>query len=219
MKGITMKELEQKYIDILEQNDWSISSYTDDGRVEVQKYSPAGEDFLMCVEVENFPESVREYANDFDADEHAEMWIETRGRVNGVPNSVRELIDDAEEIKKMLNELADVLEEKNGKENTVWTFFVLDFDGTYDNEEPDSDGVQPMVYLIPLNKQSDVEHYARMAHDDFHSDDYLVFTIADYFEERMENNDCAFRAVGSIDLTFRERQVDYLTDCIPREIV
>lgn len=214
-----MKELEQKYIDILEQNDWSISSYTDDGRVEVQKYSPAGEDFLMCVEVENFPESVREYANDFDADEHAEMWIETRGRVNGVPNSVRELIDDAEEIKKMLNELADVLEEKNGKENTVWTFFVLDFDGTYDNEEPDSDGVQPMVYLIPLNKQSDVEHYARMAHDDFHSDDYLVFTIADYFEERMENNDCAFRAVGSIDLTFRERQVDYLTDCIPREIV
>lgn len=98
-------------------------------------------------------------------------------------------------------------------------FFVLDFDGTYDNEEPDSDEVQPMVYLIPLNKQSDVEHYARMAHDDFHSDDYLVFTIADYFEERMKTNDCAFRAVGSIDLTFRERQVDYLTDYIPREIV
>ena len=30
-----MKELEQKYINILEQNDWSISSYTDDGRVEL----------------------------------------------------------------------------------------------------------------------------------------------------------------------------------------
>ena len=38
-----MKELEQKYIDILEENDWSVSSYTDDGRVELQKYSPAGE--------------------------------------------------------------------------------------------------------------------------------------------------------------------------------
>lgn len=37
-----MKELEQKYIDILKENDWSISSYTDDGKVEVQKYSPAG---------------------------------------------------------------------------------------------------------------------------------------------------------------------------------
>lgn len=120
-----MKELEQKYVDILEGNDWIVSSYTNDGKVELEKYSPAGEDFLMCVEVENFPKSVREYANYFDADKHAEMWIEARGRVKGVPNSIRELIDDAEEIKKMLNELADVLEEKNGKENTVWTFFCI----------------------------------------------------------------------------------------------
>lgn len=214
-----MKELEQKYIEILKENDWSISSYTDDGRVELEKYSPAGEDFLMCVEVENFPESVREYANDFDSDEHAEMWINARGRVNGVPNSIRELIDDAEEIKKMIYELADVLEEKNGRENTVWTLFVLDFDGTYDNEEPDSDGVQPMVYLIPLNRQSDVEYYARMAHGDFHSDDYLGFTIADYFEEWMGNNNCDYKVVGKINLTFGERQVDYLADYIPREVV
>lgn len=105
-----MKELEQKYIDILEENDWSVSSYTDDGRVELQKYSPAGEDFSIIVEVEDFTESVREYANDFDADEHAVMWIEARGKVYGVPDSIRELIDDAEEIQKMLNELADALE-------------------------------------------------------------------------------------------------------------
>ena len=109
-----MKELEQKYIDILEKNDWSVSSYTNDGRVELEKYSPAGEDFLMCVEVENFPESVREYANNFDADEHAEMWIKAIGRVNGVPN--RELIEDAEAIKEMLNELADALEMENNME-------------------------------------------------------------------------------------------------------
>ena len=30
----------QNYIDILKENDWSISSYTDDGRVELEKYSP-----------------------------------------------------------------------------------------------------------------------------------------------------------------------------------
>ena len=96
-----MKELEQKYIEILEENDWSISSYTDDGRVELKKYSPAEEDFLMCVEVENFPESVREYANNFDVDEHAEMWINARGRVRGVPNSIREPIEDAEAIQEM----------------------------------------------------------------------------------------------------------------------
>lgn len=112
-----MKELEQKYIDILEQNDWSISSYTDDGRVELEKYSPSGEGFSMCVEVQNFPESVREYANDFDADEHAEMWIEARGRVSGVPESIRELIDDAEAIQEMLNELADALDGKRQENN------------------------------------------------------------------------------------------------------
>lgn len=70
----------------------------------------------MCVEVENFPESVREYANDFDADEHAAMWIEARGKVNGVPDSIRELIKDAEAIKEMLNELADALEMENNME-------------------------------------------------------------------------------------------------------
>lgn len=44
-----MKELEQKYIDILEQNDWNVSSYTEDGRVEIGKYSPLGEDFLLLL--------------------------------------------------------------------------------------------------------------------------------------------------------------------------
>lgn len=216
-----MKELEQKYIDILEENDWIVSSYTNDGRVELEKYSPAGEDFLMCVEIENFSESVREYANDFDVDEHAAMWIEARGRVRGVPNSIRELIEDAEAIQEMLNDLADALEEKNRKENTVWAFFVLDFDSTYDNEESDSNGVQPIVYLIPSNKERDVEHYARMAHNDFHSDENgeLGLTITDYFEEWMENNSCDYRRVGTIDLTFGERQAKYLEDYIPMEIV
>lgn len=49
-----MKELEQKYIDILEQNDWNVSSYTEDGRVEIGKYSPLGEDFSIIVEVKIF---------------------------------------------------------------------------------------------------------------------------------------------------------------------
>lgn len=105
-----MKELEQKYIDILEENGWSVSVYIADGRVELEKYSPAGEDFVIAVEMENFPSSVREYANDFDADEHAEMWIKARGKIKGIPESVRDLIDDADAIQEMLNKLADALE-------------------------------------------------------------------------------------------------------------
>lgn len=103
----------------------------------------------------------------------------------------------------------------------MWTLFVLDLDGTYNNEEEDSAGVQPLVYLIPLDRQKDVEHYAREAHNDFHSEENveLGLCIGDYFEEWMSNNGVDFKLVGSIDLTFEERQVDYLADYIPREIV
>lgn len=103
----------------------------------------------------------------------------------------------------------------------IWTFFVLDMDATYDNEELDSVGVQPFVYLIPLDRQRDVEHYAAMASQDFWSkeNEKLSLCIGDYFEEWLSNNGVEFKPVGSIDLTFGERQVDYLADYIPREIV
>lgn len=106
-----MKKLQKKYIDVLEKQDWAVSSYTDDGRVEIEKYSPAGEDFSICVEVENFPEAVAECAAGFNIDEHIAMWIEAkRHGVKGVP-STRELVHDAEDIDKMLQEFAAALAE------------------------------------------------------------------------------------------------------------
>lgn len=41
--------------------------------------------------------------------------------------------------------------------------FVLDFDGTYDNEYDEGYGVEPLVYLIPLDKQIEVERIADAA--------------------------------------------------------
>lgn len=102
----------------------------------------------------------------------------------------------------------------------IWTLFVLDFDGTYDFEEEYSNGVQPLVYLIPLDRQKDVERCAMEAHDDFHTDTSdCDWCIGDYFEEKLNNNGISFKEVGCIDLTFEERQVDYLADYIPRVIV
>lgn len=37
-----MPELRQEYLDILEKREWSVSGYTDDGRVELEWWSPAG---------------------------------------------------------------------------------------------------------------------------------------------------------------------------------
>lgn len=73
-----MPELRQEYLDILEKREWGVSSYTDDGRVELEWWSPAGEDFLVCVNVENFPDEILRYSDDFDLDEHIEMWVEAR---------------------------------------------------------------------------------------------------------------------------------------------
>lgn len=107
-----MKELDKKYLDVLEAHDWSVTGYTEDGRVELQKYSPAGEDFIMCVEVENFPDAVVEYYEDFDVDDHIEMWAEAKihRTTSGIP-SIRRLAVDAEEIDKMLEEIALALKE------------------------------------------------------------------------------------------------------------
>lgn len=112
--------LEYKYLEILEKQDWSVSSYTDDGRVELEKYSPAGEDFSMCVNVENFPEAVMEYYESFDIDDHVEMWMEARKNgVSGVPPT-RTLVADAEAIDDMLEHLAYALVNTEVPEQNAW---------------------------------------------------------------------------------------------------
>ena len=96
-----MPELRQEYLDILEKREWSVSSYTDDGRVEIEWYSPAGE--------------VLDYSDSFDVDEHIAMWIEAKQNgTQGVPGA-RQIVHDAEEIEKELDELAFELQEAERK--------------------------------------------------------------------------------------------------------
>lgn len=53
--------------------------------------------------------SVAEYSNNFDVDEHVEMWLEARQNgTAGVPPA-RILVHDAEDIEKMLLDLVDAL--------------------------------------------------------------------------------------------------------------
>lgn len=100
--------MNEKYRDICEKLG---RSYTEegDGYIELEKYSPAGEDFIITVDAENFVESVKEYAAHFDQDEHIEMWVEARcNNISGVP-SIKELVEDADAIECMLEELAEAL--------------------------------------------------------------------------------------------------------------
>lgn len=77
---------------------------------EISQHSPAGEDFSFCVEDENFVENVRKYADEFDPDEHAEFWVSAKGSRRDVTiPSIRELINDADAISRMLQELASAI--------------------------------------------------------------------------------------------------------------
>lgn len=104
------KSLKQALLDKAEQMGWWYN-ICDDGSIEIGQHSPAGEDFFFDIAGKDIAAEVREYYEDFDPDEHAKMWVENMNTVNGVPQSIRTLIDDAEAIDNMLMELSDALQE------------------------------------------------------------------------------------------------------------
>lgn len=110
-------KLNNKVIEIVENNGFSICKIEKQGNdfyIDINQGTPLGEDWWVTIWFdgtdEGFIKAVREIYNNFDVDEEAEIWIENRGK-NGIPNSIKALIRDAEWKESMLDELADELEE------------------------------------------------------------------------------------------------------------
>ena len=98
-------------------NAWIEESQNNRTYVEISQYSPAGEDFSMIIDFDagdqcsSFRDSLESYYEDFDIDEHTEMWIEAKKNgVFGVP-SIKGLVDDAKEIDAMILKLSQALRE------------------------------------------------------------------------------------------------------------
>ena len=106
----------EKQREIIEEFGWQIHECNFAGGkkgYELEKHSPAGEDFIVSVEAETeeeFAENVRIYAAEFDPEEHIEMWAAAKydGKDSTIP-SIKELVEDADAIDKMLQELAAAL--------------------------------------------------------------------------------------------------------------
>ena len=104
--------LSNDIIEVLENNDWrlcgEVKKQGKEFYVEIKNFSPCGEDIIEIVWFDGtdagFIDGVKKCALNFDADDHAEMWVDQRGK-NGVPDSIRELINDANAIQKMLDDL------------------------------------------------------------------------------------------------------------------
>lgn len=116
---IANKEL-KRILEKTEELGWRREIYIEPGQssrtyVELGKYSPAGEDFSMVIDfdadnqVETFLKDLWDQAENFDVDDHVELWVPKRGK-GGCPSTIRELMEDAEAIQAMIKELYGELE-------------------------------------------------------------------------------------------------------------
>lgn len=84
---------------------------------EIGKFSPAGEYFNFCIEhnnnIDKMINDIIEIAIYFDEDEHARLWANAREM--GQPQTLKELVEDAEAIHKMLIELSNNIKNKKVK--------------------------------------------------------------------------------------------------------
>lgn len=95
-----------------EELDWKVTK-NDDGSIDFEKYSPAGEDFIFTVDGKNIAAEVRDYYEGFDPDDYAEIWVALKREPGaehlGIPD-IRTLIKDADDIDEMLAELSAALD-------------------------------------------------------------------------------------------------------------
>lgn len=96
-------------------SNWLFPHWTNDGKsLEISGRSPAGEEVVFEFEpedgeseletAERLVKELRDYADVFDADEHAKMW---HGANRGEPQSLQDLLSDAEVQKEIFTDFAD----------------------------------------------------------------------------------------------------------------
>ena len=95
--------ISQKILDALYDNDWKPYIDTDDKSIDLEWYSPAGEDFMLSFSVkddDDFLSQLFDAYMNFDSEQHA---VENYG-MRGAPG-LRVLLDDAEAIEGELQRL------------------------------------------------------------------------------------------------------------------
>ena len=90
-----MFELTEKQVDVIESLGWRIlGTNVQDGDpyVEIENWSPAGEDLPETIWVEkgeSLAKAAKRWADSFDPDDHVELWVESRGGERGSWNDPR----------------------------------------------------------------------------------------------------------------------------------
>ena len=108
-------KLSDKIIEVVEKEEFSIGEVgkqNEEYYVDINQYTPCGEDWWEVIWFDGtdkgFIKGVRARYENFDVDEEVEPYIECRGE-NGVPSSIKDLVEDGEWKKEKLGELKDEL--------------------------------------------------------------------------------------------------------------
>lgn len=129
LKNPEVREEFMKFIQVAENDDWTISVtlYENKGDIDIdcQKYSPAGQDFSMCLQTKDnedvvFSTLISDYIDNYDVEEEAEIWSEESGEYddddmpirigkNGAPQDWDDLVADMEACKSMMQDLVLLL--------------------------------------------------------------------------------------------------------------
>lgn len=94
----------------------------------------------------------------------------------------------------------------------AYRLFLLDLDETYGQEEPDSYGVEPVLYLL-RDPAGQAEQIAIGALHTFHDKENDV-PIGDLFESGLKENRIPFAQIYTFQIPFGERSEKYLEDHI-----
>jgi len=98
---------------VIENLGWCMTE--DDGEYELEKYSPAGQDFSINISansLEEFSEKLNERYGTFDCSEEAYLWLDNTGHgKNGAPYDMKYVYEDMEACESMLEELAMAIKE------------------------------------------------------------------------------------------------------------
>ena len=113
--------LNEKLLDKIEANGWSISDYGN-GSFYFSQYSPAGQDFGFYVEGDDLDElasNIYNYYDDFDVSYETYLWLDESGHgTNGAPYDMKDLYEDMQACKDFIIELYEIIKEecKDGEE-------------------------------------------------------------------------------------------------------
>lgn len=116
-----MKDFIKKFIELAEDNEWSVEYEEEDNILELSKYSPNGQDFFVRIKagetLEDIAENLYDYAENYDADYEAYLWIGEDGHgKNGAPYRIKDIVTDMEECQAFIYELSEIIsaEDKKG---------------------------------------------------------------------------------------------------------